>query len=222
MRPENTPAAYRLAVEQRADMIEIDLHTTRDGVVVVSHDAELSGIGGRGEIGDATLEEIRALDAGDGQCVPTLDEVLDEFADKIPFNLELKRGSAGCYPGLEAAVIGALAKRNLSEQTLLSSFEDSVLRQLREFSGEARLAILISPRAPDRIFERAKQVRAEAINPHFLLVDQTLVDEAHRLGLAVYVFTVDEEKQMSELLALGVDGLFTNRPDRMREFVDSL
>ena len=75
-RPENTLPAYALAVEQGADMIEIDLHRTRDGALVVAHDAELAGLGGRGEIADATLGQVRALDAGAGERVPTLDEVL--------------------------------------------------------------------------------------------------------------------------------------------------
>ena len=86
-RPENTLAAYALAVEQRADMIEIDLHRTRDGAVVILHDGELRGLGGAGAVGDASLAEVRALDAGEGQQVPLLDEVLDAFAAVLPFNL---------------------------------------------------------------------------------------------------------------------------------------
>ncbi len=92
-RPENTMPAFALAVEQRADMIETDLHVTRDGAVVITHDEELAGIGGRGEIADATLAEIRALDAGAGARVPTLDEMLDAFGAAIAFNLELKKGT---------------------------------------------------------------------------------------------------------------------------------
>ena len=91
---ENTLPAYELAIEQRADMIEIDLHRTRDGATVIAHDEELSGLGGKGEIAAATLAEVRALDAGGGERVPTLDEVLDRFGERIPFNLELKRGSS--------------------------------------------------------------------------------------------------------------------------------
>ena len=97
-RPENTMPAYALAIEMRADMIEIDLHRTRDGEIVITHDEELSSLGGAGEIADASAAEIQRLDAGDGERVPTLDDVLDGFGHQIPFNLEIKReiGRASC------------------------------------------------------------------------------------------------------------------------------
>jgi glycerophosphoryl diester phosphodiesterase len=213
---ENTLPAYELAIEQRADMIEIDLHRTRDGATVIAHDEELSGLGGKGEIAAATLAEVRALDAGGGERVPTLDEVLDRFGDRIPFNLELKRGKSATYEGLERAALDAVRKRGLLEQTLFSSFFDPVLERLRALEPEARLARLFSPRDPERPLERARAVGAEAINPWLGLLQPELIEAAHAEGLAVYVFTVDEEREMRSLLDLGVDGIFTNFPDRLR------
>ena len=111
--PENTMAAYQLAVEQRADMIEIDLHVSRDGAIPVSHDAELERIGGQGEIADCDFAELQSLDAGDGQKVPALAEILDRFGPQIPFNLELKQSTRGPYPGLPAAALCAVRQREL-------------------------------------------------------------------------------------------------------------
>jgi glycerophosphoryl diester phosphodiesterase len=218
-RPENTLAAYELAVAQAADMIEVDLHRTRDGAVVVAHDAELERIGGRGEIGEATLAEVRTLDAGAGQRVPTLDELLDGFGERIPLNLELKQGSRGAYAGLPALAVAAVRARGLSDRTLYSSFYDPVLHDLRSVDPEARIALLISRRAPQGWVERARALGAEAVNPELPLVDRAFVERAHGEGLAVYVFTVDPLEEMQRLLALGVDGLFTNVPDRMRRLV---
>ncbi len=219
-RPENTLSAYALAVEQASDMIEIDLHRTKDGEIVVAHDAELERLGAAGEIAERTLAEIRALDAGYGtdyrETVPTLDEVLDAYGETIPFNLEIKWGGAGDYPGIEEAALDALARRELLSITLFSSFRDSILERLRAASPEARLAVLFDPRHPERMFERAAALGAEAINPHFALVDADLMGRARDAGLAVYVYTVDDEDAMRRLIGLGVDGLFTNRPDRMR------
>lgn len=212
--------AFALAVEQRADMIETDLHVTRDGAVVITHDELLEGIGGRGEIADATLAEIRALDAGGGARVPTLDEMLDAFGAAIPFNLELKKGTRAEYAGLEAQAIEAVRTRGIAGQTLFSSFYDPVLARLRAASPDARIGLLISRRYPVRIVERARALGAEAIHPEAPLVDAALVDAAHEAGLAVYVFTVDDPAEMGRLLALGVDGLFTNHPDRMRALLD--
>jgi glycerophosphoryl diester phosphodiesterase len=214
--PENTLPAYELAVEQGADMIEIDLHRTRDGATVVAHDEDLRGLGGTGEIAAATLAELRALDAGGGERVPTLEEVLDRFGERIAFNLELKRGSAASYVRLEQAAVDAVRERGLLERTLFSSFFDPVLERLRALAPEARLARLFSPRDPERPLERARAIGAEAINPWRGLVKPELIEAAHAAGLAVYPFTVDDEREMQRLLELGVDGIFTNYPDRLR------
>jgi glycerophosphoryl diester phosphodiesterase len=217
--PENTMAAYELAVTQDADMIEIDLHRTRDGTVVITHDELLEGLGGRGEIADARLEEVRSLDAGGGEPVPTLDEVLDRFGARIPFNLEIKCGTRGPYPGLEAQALEAVERRGLLERTLFSSFHDGVLARLRELSPRSRIAFLVSPRDASRPLERARAVGAEALNPWRGLARADLVESAHAVGLAVNVFTVDEIDDMRRLLELGVDGLFTNHPARLRQLI---
>jgi glycerophosphoryl diester phosphodiesterase len=219
-RPENTLPAYELAVEQRADMIEVDLHTTRDGAVVIRHDAELDGLGHEGEIADWSLAQLRALDVGAGERIPTLDELLDGFASRIPFNLELKIGErAGRYAGMEAVAVEAARARGVLDQTLYSSFYDEVLAELRATGPATRLAVLVSARHPERLFERAAAVAAEAVNPFFTLVDEELIRRAHGEGMAVYPYTVDELDWMERLLDLGVDGLFTNRPDRLRELL---
>jgi glycerophosphoryl diester phosphodiesterase len=215
-RPENTLGAYALAVEQRADMIEIDLHRTADGAVVITHDEDLSGLGGRGEIAQARLDDVRSLDAGGGERIPTLDEVLDAFGERIPFNLEIKRGRHADYAGLEGVALEAVERRGLLERTLFSSFYDPVLMRLRSLSADARVAFLVSRHHPERCIERARAVGAEALNPEACLVSRELVEEAHGAGLAVYVFTVDDPDEMVRMLDLGVDGLFTNHPDRMR------
>ncbi len=219
--PENTLPAYRRAVELGADMIEIDLHRTRDGAVVISHDAELAGLGGRGEIADASLDEVRALDAGGGGRVPTLDEVLDAFGSRIPFNLELKCGVRGPYPGLEALALEAVGRRGLQGQTLFSCFEDEVLARLRAAAPRARIALLLAPRSCQQGVERARALGAEALNPWHGLASRELLEAAHGAELAVYPFTVDAVTEMRRLLELGVDGLFTNYPDRMRALLDS-
>lgn len=216
LRPENTRSAFALAVEHGADMIEIDLHRTRDGAIVVMHDADLARLGGRGEVGDATLAQVRALDAGAGQSVPTLDEVLGEFGERIPFNLELKRGGAGEYPGLEGAVLAEVERRGLLDRTLFSSFHDGVLERLRSRAPGARIGVLVAGRDRRSWLERAGAVDAEAVHFSANLVDSGVVETAHAEERAVLAFTVDAPKEMRRLLALGVEGLFTNYPDRMR------
>jgi glycerophosphoryl diester phosphodiesterase len=219
-RPENTLSAYALAVEQRSDMIEIDLHRTRDGEIVITHDEDLAGLGGEGEIADATFASVRALDAGGGQRVPTLDEVLDGFGSRIPFNLELKRGTRIEYPELEAASLEAVERRGLLDRTLFSSFYDSVLERLRSRAPRARIGVLVSPRFPARWLERARALQAEAVHLHVLLANADSVAAAHAEGLAVHVYTVDDPDPMRRQVDLGVDGIFTNHPDRLRDLLE--
>jgi glycerophosphoryl diester phosphodiesterase len=221
-RPENTAPAYELAIEMGADMIEIDLHRTRDGEIVVAHDAQLPGLG---EIGAATREQVLALDVGAGEHVPTLDGVLDRFATRIPFNLEIKWGAAGDYEGLEAQVLAALVARGMGKDILFSCFRPSVLRRLRDQDAGARLALLVSPE--DRSYRlesalaEARALGCEALNPHWAQADATLVAQAHDAGLAVNVYTVNELKGMNRMVELSVDGVFTNYPDRLRALLDA-
>jgi glycerophosphoryl diester phosphodiesterase len=237
--PENTLRAYETAIEMRADMIEIDLHRTKDGAIVITHNSALAGLGGpsapgvsrarpdssgKGEIADASLAEVRALDAGDGQRVPTLDEVLDGFAKRIPFNLEVKWGRAGDYEGLEAETLEALRSRRLGRDILFSSFRPSILGRLRELDPRARLALLVSPQDRDYTLDaalaQARELGCEALNPHWTQTDAALVAAAQAAELAVNVYTVNDIQGMRRMLDLGVDGVFTNFPDLLRALLD--
>ncbi len=231
-RPENTLAAYELAIEQGADMLEIDLHVAKDGAMPVSHDASLERFAREGEIADISLEELRAMSVVAHEArgsekryegIPVLEEVLDRFGELIPFNLELKtRLEDRPYGELQRRVLDQVLGRDLLDQTLFSSFSDAVLAELRTLSSDARLGVLVDPRSPQGIFQRADAVGAESINLHFATTEPKLVDRAHEMGLAVYVYTVDEPDRMRELLGFGVDGIFSNAPDKLRKIVDSL
>jgi len=223
-RPENTLSAYRLAVEQRADMIELDLHRSRDGVVVIHHDALLDRLGAEGEIADHTSETLRALDAApdspEVERMPILEEVLETFAGEVELNLEIKLGQGGSYEGLEEQVVEAVRARGLMSRILFSCFFDPVLARLRALAPTARIGVLVSPRFPQGATERAATVSAESIHPHIDLVDRDLVRNAHARGLRVMPYTADDPGELVRLLDCGVDGIFTNHPARLRRIVD--
>ena len=209
--PENTLPAYALALEQGADMIEIDLHRTWDGRVAVTHDDGLPGVGA---VGKASLAELQAA----APELPCLDQVLDRFGSLIPFNLELKTAPDGPYPGLEALVLEALARRGLGADVLFSCFDDRVLARLRELDAGARLGVLVGRRTAGWP-ERCRALGAEAVHFSRRRVDAAAIERAHAEGLAVHVYTVDEPEEMRALLTDGVDGLFTNWPSRMRRIL---
>ena len=210
-------SAFERAVEDSADMIETDLHLSRDGVVVIHHDAKLERLGDSGEIRERMASELSALNAAPGSAVvekmPTLLDILDRFGERMQFNLELKVASDdAAYEGLEEIVLAAVEARGLMKRMLFSSFYDSVLERLRARSPSARVALLVSPRAPIGVFERAASLSAEAINPDVRLVTAELVAEAHEKGLCVYPYTANESREMKRLLDCGVDGIITNHP----------
>ncbi|MFP6655988.1 MAG: glycerophosphodiester phosphodiesterase [Myxococcota bacterium] len=218
--PENSLSAFQRAVSQQADMIETDLHLSRDGVVVIHHDAELKRLGLEGQISDYLASELTALNvapgAATGEKMPTLAEVLDRFGEDMPFNLELKAAKGNApYSGLEERTLSEVEERGLLPRMLFSSFDDRVLKRLRSLCPAARIGLLVSPRAPIAVIERAQRLSAEAIHPEVGLVTGALVSKAHGAGLCVYPYTANEPNQMTKLLDCGVDGLITNFPARL-------
>ncbi len=212
--PENTLEAFRLAVRERADMIETDLHLTRDGQVPLYHDSTLDGR----PLGEWSLAELRARLPG----APTLAEALDAVGAEIPFNLELKSwpDDRTTYAGLEQHVLAELARRGWLERTLFSSFYDEALVRLRAAEPRARIGLLLSQRSAVAMFERAARLRAEALHPARSVVTRELVEESHRSGLRVHVYTVDDPDDQRRLLDWGVDGVFTNVPAQLRAILD--
>lgn len=210
-RPENTLAAFELAVEQGADMIETDLHLLRDEVVALYHDDFVAGRA----VGAHSLAELRAGLPN----APTLDEVLDSLGQRIDFNLEIKAPAAGPYAGLEERVLGEVRERGILERTLFSSFSDAVLRRLRELEPKARLGTLVSARYPENILGRAKSVAAEAVHLDLRLATEERIRESHAAGYQVNVWTVDRIEDQKRLIGHGVDGIFTNLPAQLRDLI---
>lgn len=209
--PENTLAAFELAVEQGAQMIETDLHLSRDGEIPIYHDDQIEGT----PVGELTLAELREIRPE----LPTLQQMLDKLGGRIPLNLEIKRPRKAAYEGLEAQVLSEVKRRGLLPETLFSCFHDGVLATLRGLEPAARVGLLISARFPASIEERASALAAEAIHPPLSLAQQNLVESAHARGLRVNVYTVDAPDDQRRLIALGVDGIFTNLPAQLSKIL---
>ncbi len=205
--PENTLQAFSLAVIQHADMIETDLHLTRDHVIALRHDPVLDGV----EIGTLTLEDLRER----APTVPTLKDALDLLGQRIPFNLELKQPKDGQYEGLEAHVLEEVRTRGLIHGTLFSSFDPPTLARLRELDPEAHIGLLVSGQASDNIEARAQRVGAEAVHLPLSLATQDRIDPLQQAGFRVHVFTVDDPQDQRRLFNWNVDGLFTNTPAQL-------
>jgi glycerophosphoryl diester phosphodiesterase len=215
--PENTLPAFHRAVELGAPMIELDVQLTRDGHPVVIHDWTLNRTtSGHGAVRRRTLAEIAALDAGrwfapafTGTRVPTLAEVLSTIPIRI--NVELK--SAG-DDGLERRALQIVEEAEALGRVVFSSFDPSSLERLRALAGDAELAVLWSGRSMVQALAVAERVGARSVHLRKSGGAPAAIAAGHAAGLAVRVWTVNAPADFTRLTDAGVDGVFTDHPER--------
>jgi glycerophosphoryl diester phosphodiesterase len=217
--PENTLRAFMAAADLGADMCEFDVRMTRDGEAVVIHDATVDRTtDGRGRVAAMSAAALGRLDAGvrfgaefRGERISTLAEVARALAGRgCGMDVELKAR------GLEARVCEILRGCAAASSAIVSSFDWEQLKIVARRDPEVRLALL-GEKTPAAMLEAAQVMRAFAIAPRFDIADAALCAEAHRRGLAVYVWTVDDASAMRRMIAAGVDGIMTNDPAKLRQ-----
>ncbi len=220
--PENTLTAFQKALEIGVDEIELDLHSTRDGRLVVMHDAAVDRTtDGTGAIGELTLAEIKALDAGGGfaeqfrgERVPTWEEALDLVQGKVELNVHLKEGGApdGNY---ERKVAKALQDFRMVDDSILACSDGSV----RIFSGiDSRIECRIfrAQRTPEEYIRKSVEMGLRTMQPGRDITTPDFVRKAHAAGRIVHVFHADTPEDMRAFIEIGVDGILTNYPERLK------
>ncbi|MDD5656716.1 MAG: glycerophosphodiester phosphodiesterase family protein, partial [Elusimicrobia bacterium] len=218
---ENTMAAFRLALEQGAEALEFDVHQTADRELVVLHDEDLRRVAGRPEaVRDLTWPELCRFDVGNwfdprfrGERIPRLDEVFDLAGRRTLLHVELKRGSA-VYPGIERALADFIRRRKALRSCVVSSFDHAALFAIRAQEPRLRLGYLLGSVRLDEAWAQIKDLAAESIHFGARQVTAERVRAAHRRGLNVLVYTVNDTVQAVRLARLGVDGVFSDDPPR--------
>lgn len=221
--PQNTLAAFELAVQYGADGVELDVYLTRDGHLVVIHDELVDKTtDGTGPVTAMTLAEVRELDAGSyfdpafaGQRVPTLDEVFAAVGQQLLINVELK-GMSWRQDGLEAAVAAEIARHDMAERVLISSFNPLRLRRMRRLAPQLPLGLLEMPSMMHWPRRLMAGVRYEAHHPYHIAVTRRYLAWARDHRLRVNTWTVNDPARMTTLRDLGVDLIMTDRPDVLR------
>jgi glycerophosphoryl diester phosphodiesterase len=220
--PENTLAAFQLAVDLGAHAIELDAKLTLDGEVVVFHDRSLARTtGAGGMVGETSLDALRELDAGSffasafhGEKIPTLDEVFAQVGGKIYVNVELTN-YANPNDELPEKVAELVRRYNLEEQVLFSSFNPSALNRIKKLLPKAPLGFLALPGRPGmlaRSWFGGLMVPYLALHPEAGDVSRKLIERLHRRGARVHTYTVNDPDQMRQFFQMGVDGIFTDDP----------
>jgi len=220
--PENSRLAFEKAIEAHADMIEMDCQLTQDGHVVVFHDERLTRTAGvRGAVRTKNLAQLKALDIGQwrkkafaGERMLTLEEAVDVIADKAALCLEIK-SFPNSPPGIEIKTLVILSHYDYLDRTILSSFDYRVLARVRELAPETVLGVICGSRkGPDPI-AAAKELGALSIHVRKDLASRAFLTRAWDDGLDVYVWTVNEPRDMEAFAALGVQGLISDFPERL-------
>ncbi|AGM45204.1 glycerophosphodiester phosphodiesterase [Aeromonas hydrophila] len=210
--PENTLKAIRLALALGAGAIEIDVQLA-DGELWVFHDRRLERCtDGSGVLTAQSRAYLASLDAGEGEGIPTLWQVMEAIAGQAELHIELK----GAQTADEVARLTRRAEAELGfapTQWVVSSFHHPELARFAALRPDIRLGALTST-IPLTLAKFAAELGAWSLNCDVDFVDQALVQDAHKSGLKVLVYTVDEPADQAMLAAIGVDGVFTNRPDR--------
>jgi len=205
--PENTLRSVKKALELGADMIEVDVHASRDGHMVVMHDAVVDRTtNGKGYVKDMTLKELKKLNAGLGEHVPTLQEVSELIRGKAQLVVEIK------VPEIEKKVLEILKENELDRWALITSFYHPILKRVKELEPNMRTGAIIASR-PIKAARLALDANSNALFPKYVYVDPEMVEEAHRHDLAVYPWTIDTLNEIEPLIKMGVDGIVTNKPD---------
>ncbi|WP_367128226.1 glycerophosphodiester phosphodiesterase [Saccharothrix sp. HUAS TT1] len=218
---ENSLAAFRRAAREGFRYLETDVHATSDGVVVVHHDAVLDRTtDATGPVAAQPWSAVRRAKVGGREPVARLEDLLEELPDAL-VNVDVKADSA-VVPVLEV-----LRRVDALHRVCLASFSDKRLARLRRLGGPGLLtsmgprsvgALWAAGRAPLVGLPVRGAVAQVPVNQgRLLVVDGRFVRVAHRRGLEVHVWTVDEQAEMRRLLDLGVDGLVTDRPDLLRD-----
>ncbi len=239
--PENTLAAFVYSARMGVDVLELDIHSTADGTLVVMHDAAVDRTtDGRGRVNELALEAVKKLDAGylfsldGGQTfpfrgqkitVPTLREIFDALPE-MTFNIEPKQH----VPSIIKPLCALLRERKMINKVIVGSFNQTTIDDFRRECPE--VATSASPSEVSRFLALVKAGLGDSYSPPMQalqvprnlgglqVVSKEFIETAHRRNLKVHVWTINETADMQRLIEIGVDGIMTDYPDRLLKLLD--
>lgn len=232
--PENTMAAFRAAYEMDAEMIELDILLSKDGIPVVIHDETLDRTtNGAGLVADYSLAELKKLDAGfwfgdehAGEQIPTLEEVLAFAKGKIALNIEIKTEAVTDERsgGIEEKALDLVKKYAMEDYVLFSSFDYRAISHLKELDVDISVALLYEKRQSARRTpsELVNDYNADAFNCSRSQFSKKWANEAQKHDIPVFVYTVNKKRQMEKIIRRGASGIFSDKPDLLKQVVDNM
>lgn len=224
--PENTLPAFQAAIDCGADYIELDVQLTADDQLVVFHDESLERTtNGKGKLSDYTYEQLQELSAGswfgkngefDDVRIPLFTEVLDLVGRNALLNIEIKR--SGDPKKTAERVVELIEQYGIVNTCYITSFSYPALKKVKQLDPKIKTGFIAN------LFTATSYAQLpyiDAVSMNYLFVNQSVVNSVHRNGKRIFVWTVDRQRDVQKMLALGVDNIITNRPDKALEIVDS-
>jgi glycerophosphoryl diester phosphodiesterase len=205
--PENTLRSFRKALELGCDGVEFDIHLSKDEIPMAIHDDTVDRTtNGTGDVHGLTARQLQTLDAGKGEHVPTLREVIEEFAGKLTLQIEIKQQDA------VGPVVKLLEELGCVHDAWLSSFWHKAVLEAKQMNPKLKAGILFEANPIDPV-RLARDARADALHPGHRYIDKAFMDACHRAGLQVLAWTAKTPQDVNRLLALGADAIAANAPD---------
>ena len=209
---ENSLSAFQKAVELKADVIETDIQKTKDNILVLNHFDNLYFVTNKNKIiSKLNYNELKTIKLKNGEPIPTLEDLLERYQGKIKFNLQLKGHN------IEHLILQLVKKYDLLDEVVFSAFRIRTLKKIKNIEPRAKFELLTL--FPYRIFQLVYEFKnlitlgVSSINPIYPVLTKGLINHAHRFGLKVYPWTINNKKKILELKKKGIDGVITNYPD---------
>lgn len=232
--PENTHSAFKLALEMQAEMIELDLLLSKDGVPVVIHEDNLERTTGIvGLVSNYTLDELRNFDTGSWfseefkqEPFPTLEEVLAYSKGKIAVNIEIKHESVtdSLEGGIVEKALELVKNVEMEDEVIFSSFDYRVMDHLNKLAPDISKAILYEEKQSNGLSpsQLVDLYNVDAFNCSHKELSQAWIDELNENKIPFFVYTINDEQLMERVMHSGAKGIFTDKPDILIKVVDNL
>ena len=223
--PENTLKSFQKAIELGADYIEFDLHKSKDGAIVIMHDSNtFTTTGHKGSIKRMTLKELKKLNCGEGEQIPTLRETIELTKCKIGLQIEIKA------KGMAEQLVSILREEDMIDSTIVSSFQHAELLKIKKIESTLKIATLepiITDWSKDwsylgGIINNAIRHNSYAIHPMYHLVNKKFIDFAHQNDLKINIWTVNSKAAMKKFIKMGIDGLITDDILKAKEVLEQI
>ena len=200
--PENTIEAFKKALTLRADAVEFDVHHTKDGQIIIMHDYNVKRTtDGAGLIKDLTLKQIKKFHEPNGEPVPTLQEALNLLKKKCICKIEIKD------KGIEKKVLKIIKKNRMTKSVIITSKIFSVLKKIKKMEPKIKTETIFSKFSMKDMVKETKKFNADFIAPHYSKTNKKFIEEAHKNGLKVYVWTINTKRLFDKMKKMGVDGI---------------